>query len=67
MSTEEAINEYVDLAKFIFKERKLGLHDGLFKATRLETAIQGIVEKHGEHGDPGEEMLDMRTDSTCKA
>jgi hypothetical protein len=67
MSTEEAMNEYVDLAEYIFRERKLGLQDGLFKATRLETAILKIVRKHGEHGDPEEEMLDMRPDATCKS
>jgi hypothetical protein len=67
MSTEETISEYVDLAEYIFKERKLGLQDGLFKATRLETAIQEIVQKYGERGDPEQEMLDTRTDSACKA
>jgi hypothetical protein len=66
MSTQEAIDEYVDLAKYVFKKRKLKIQDGLFKAARLEKAIQKIVSKYGGHGDPEEEMMDIRADRLCK-
>jgi hypothetical protein len=66
MSTEEAIDEYVDLAEYVFKETKLKIQDGLFKATRLEEAIQKIVSKYGGHSNPEEEMMDTRADSICK-
>ncbi|KAF8251751.1 FabD/lysophospholipase-like protein, partial [Wilcoxina mikolae CBS 423.85] len=66
MSTEEAITAYADLAKYIFKDKKFKMQDGLFKATRLEEAIQKIVKNYGEHGNPEEEMLDTRADNVCK-
>jgi hypothetical protein len=69
MSTEDAINEYVDLAEYIFGERKWYFQDGMFKATRLKTAIQRIVQKYGEPHDPEEDILDTRTqaEGACKA
>jgi len=66
MSTQEAIDEYVDLAEHIFKEKKFKTQDGLFKATRLKEATQKIINKYGGHDDPEEEMMDIRDDSTCK-
>ncbi|KAF8532807.1 acyl transferase/acyl hydrolase/lysophospholipase, partial [Trichophaea hybrida] len=66
MSTEDALNEYTELAEYVFGERKLPFQDGLFKAARLEEAIKRIVAKYGGDDDT-EDMLDQRKDSICRS
>jgi hypothetical protein len=65
MSTDDALDEYTELAGYVFGERKFRFQDGLFKAARLEEAIKRIVEKYGGDGDT-EDMLDQREDSICR-
>jgi len=65
MSTDDALDEYTQLAGYVFGERKWAFQDGLFKASRLEEAIKKIVEKYAGDGDT-EDMLDLREDNTCK-
>ena len=65
MSTDDALQEYTQLARFVFEEKKWKFQDGLFKATKLEEAIKKIVKKYGGGSDT-EDMLDRRDDSLCK-
>ena len=80
LSAEDAILEYAKLSKKVFEERKPKGKDGAFKATRMEEAVEQLIEDKGgpriqpgqdsEHrpkGDPKLTLLDPRTgNSTCK-
>jgi hypothetical protein len=66
MSTDEARDEYIKLGKNVFSKTKIFTKDGTFKASELEKAIKGVVEKYGVRGNSEELMLDQRTDKICK-
>ncbi|KAG5642524.1 hypothetical protein DXG03_002597 [Asterophora parasitica] len=64
MTVQEAIEAYTKFAGHVFTEKKWAVQDGTFKATRLQEAIQEIVEKHA-----GSENARMRDDpplTRCK-
>ncbi len=44
MSVPEAIDKYRLLAKYVFSDKKPPGKDGTFKASKLEKAIQDVVE-----------------------
>jgi len=64
MSTTDALSAYKQFAKYVFGDKKWACQDGSFKATRLEKAINDIVEKYSANS--GSEMLDSRGDCVCK-
>ena len=67
MSTEQARDEYIELAKKMFGRRKRVIGDGAFKATKLEEAVKDVVRRYGGNNNPKELMLDPRSDIVCKA
>lgn len=46
MTVEQAIGEYDNLSKVVFGKKKPFFLDGKFKATNLENAIKGIIQKY---------------------
>ena len=66
-SVPEASRVYGRLAQDVFSDRKRTVKDGMFKATKMEKAIKGVVEsrlgvKHVE-----ERMLEEQQDGlSCK-
>lgn len=47
MSVEQVLDEYTDLSKDVFGEFKFTAN-GRFKASNLENAVRGIVQRYGE-------------------
>ncbi|KAI9678308.1 MAG: hypothetical protein M1817_006254 [Caeruleum heppii] len=47
LSVQEAVDEYTELSKQVFSERKPKHKDGMFKATLLEELIQDVVKRKG--------------------
>ncbi|KAI9765683.1 MAG: hypothetical protein M1840_007241 [Geoglossum simile] len=73
LSAQEAIDEYVGLAGKVFSERKSKGKDGIFKAKRLEEAIQDVVRRKGrpngerDSADPNMRVLEqVASPGTCK-
>lgn len=73
MSVEQAIDEYRDLAKGVFSSRKSGIKEGIYYATKLEKAIQDVVERYGTpkldtgNADPNLKLLEPESNGrTCK-
>ena len=67
MTTEQARDEYIELAKNVFGRRKRVIGDGAFKATKLKEAVKDVVRRYGGNSSPEEPMLDPRSDVVCKA
>ena len=67
MSTEQARDEYIELAKKVFGRRKGVTGGGAFKATELEKVVKDIVRRYGGDSSSEEPMLDPRSDVICKA
>ena len=67
MSTEQARDEYIELAKNVFGRKKGVTGEGAFKATKLEKVVKDIVRRYGGDSSPEEPMLDRRSDVVCKA
>jgi len=69
MSIEDAIDAYTVLAKQVFSEKKrLLLREEMFKATRLEEAVIGIIQmelKLGKDQAKGVRMLDEKMVKWC--
>ena len=67
MSTKQARDEYIELAKKVFGKKKAVIGDGAFKATKLEKVVKDVVRRYGGDSSPEEQMLDPRSDVVCKA
>lgn len=65
MSTEEALDAYTELSSTVFTKKKWRIQHGSYKVTKLQEAIEKIVEKYGDTHDPNEIMLNTRQDC-CK-
>ncbi|KAK0192290.1 FabD/lysophospholipase-like protein [Armillaria mellea] len=63
MSVEEAIECYGRLSGKVFGKPKRGVHNGKFKATRLEEVLKSIVSSRT--ADPETKMIDD-SDEACK-
>lgn len=57
ISVDQAIEEYRDLSKEIFGDKKMFFSDGIFKATNLQKAIQSVVQRYDPQGDPNAKLL----------
>ena len=67
MSVAEAMAQYRQLAKTVFSERKATGKDGMFKKSKLEAAIKGVVEaKVGPGRGDREGMLEHDDNGACK-
>ena len=67
MSTKQARDEYIELAKKVFGKKKAVIGDGAFKATKLEKVVKDVVRRYGGDSSLEEPMLDPRSDVVCKA
>lgn len=67
MSVDQAIEEYRNLSKEVFGEKKMFFSDGSFKATNLQKAIQSVVQRYDPRGGPNAKLLqpDLE-DGGCK-
>jgi len=63
MSVDQVLDEYTVLSKDVFGEFKATLN-GRFKATNLENAIRGMIQRYGD-GDPNSKLF--TPEDCCKA
>ena len=54
MSTEQACDEYIELAKKVFGRWKRVIGDGASKATKLEETVKHVVGRYGGNNNPEE-------------
>ena len=70
MSVDQALKEYGDIGEKVFSHRKSGAHEGVFKATLLESAIKDVVRRFGNATQNADENLSLLSDgqggSQCK-
>ena len=48
LSVDEALNEYARMGEKIFSKKKKGAHEGHYYATKLEEAVQDVVQRYGD-------------------
>ncbi|KAG5651700.1 hypothetical protein H0H81_007733 [Sphagnurus paluster] len=65
MSVEEAIQEYLNLAKRVFSKKKWFFQDGAYKARVLESVFKEVIAKHLD-GDSDELMQGSMERTSCK-
>ena len=67
LSAESAKNAYLELAGYVFSDKKWFFQDGAFKSSRLQEAIQQKVERALGKGCKNARMIDPKDRSpNCK-
>ncbi|KAH8817174.1 acyl transferase/acyl hydrolase/lysophospholipase [Xylogone sp. PMI_703] len=66
LDADEAISQYCAIASDVFTTSKAAWKDGRFKASALEKAIKGVIEKRLGRGHADDLMYDTKSDNLCK-
>lgn len=63
LSADDALLEYGKIGHKVFSDRKSSASEGMFKATKLEAAIRGIVKEFGNATHDADEEMKLLSDA----